>query len=95
MSLTEIWVVLKVLYVHTWNEQISKYLENNETQISHSQRKKLQIRDKEKTRINTVVFNWNRRFISMNSWLLIHVKIDRYKNMHGVYAGVGVHTYIS
>lgn len=40
-------------------DSISKYINNNDGQVSHYQRRELQLWKRKKARINPVVSNWN------------------------------------
>lgn len=55
--------------------QISEYIADNETQVSHSLRKKLQIR--EKARMIPVVQNWNQGY--HYEFMVIKIHIHTYK----------------
>lgn len=49
--------ILKLLYVYAMIEQIKKYIVDNDSQVSHFQRKTLQIKKEGKARMNFVTLD--------------------------------------
>ena len=75
-------VYSETTFVYALIEQISKYIQGNEPQISYYQRKKLQIKKSEKARINPMVFCWDQmcqyELNTVKSWFM---SIIRSRNM--------------
>ena len=68
--------ILKLLYVYTRNEQISKYIVDEP--VSHCWRKKLISKEKGKAKMKPMKFDWDQRYQykCMVLYIYTHIQID-------------------
>lgn len=67
---------------------------DNESQFSLSQRNK-DVTNKERGNVRMVEVLFGYRGIGVNSWLLVEIQRNKYRNRCHCYIGVSIYTYIS